>query len=441
MHDGSAILTHQGAEYGLKSEPEGQNSNLALLLPSEEDSRYKSAKIGVSKTLHLRQLVNIPSLSHDIGAQDAGTQIGGVINLKKPHEKPIPTHPKGLKMRYKPIGVPDSDDSSSESRPRKAPKAPKFRRPSLATPSQSPKKRRRSDTGSNSDGEPSPKRQIVGKVIATPIAIPSISPAKQTLQVTPASGAKSSKPAVGQFSSIPSSVKSQRSEGPPSIQESPIRPKPSKPTADAPLRSTIVVGSSSSPIQKPEQKKPKHREKFDAKPDRASSQDIIPNGKMEDFASSQTLVSAETQPESQSSNPNPKRVRKKRKTIAIEDETALDDRPTSSPPIPKAPDKHTASPPKNNASEVRPANQGLSPANASPTKPLPNGATGSSQPSATTNGTPATKKSKPENETKEERRIRREAEKAIKHPGETKEERKKRRDEKKARKAVRVNGD
>lgn len=121
-----------------------------LLLPSDEDDRYKLANTHITQTLHLQRLVRLPSIVHEVGAQDAGTQVGGTVTVRKSIEKPAPEQPKGLKMRYKPIGVEDSDDPDANPRLREAQKAPEFRVPTLPASSQSPKKRKRDeiiDTG------------------------------------------------------------------------------------------------------------------------------------------------------------------------------------------------------------------------------------------------------------------------------------------------------
>lgn len=132
VQSGSSVLTHEGADYGLISEVQGQSAKKTLLLPSAQANEYKSAEVGISQTFNLQQL--IPDRRHGSSASKADS-----ITV---YEKPVRQQPEGLKMRYRPFG--DTEDSSeqsgSESSSKLSVRAPKFRKPISIETSSSSKK-------------------------------------------------------------------------------------------------------------------------------------------------------------------------------------------------------------------------------------------------------------------------------------------------------------
>lgn len=137
MKSGSSILTHGGADYGLITKVQDQSAKKVLLLPVAEANEYKSAKVGISKTLNLQQI--IPDRRH--GPSTISTSARHK-NQTSNYEKPARQQPKGLKIRYRPFG--DTEDSSEESgfesSPKHSKRALQFRKPiSLETSSSSKK--------------------------------------------------------------------------------------------------------------------------------------------------------------------------------------------------------------------------------------------------------------------------------------------------------------
>lgn len=135
VESGSAVFTHEGADYGLVSEVQDQCAKKIILLPSAEANEYKSAVVGISKTFNLQQLV--PDRRHGSSAFKADS-----TNVTNKYEKPVCQQPKGLKMRYRPFG--DTEDSSEqsgfESSSEQSMRAPQFRKPiSIETLSSSKK--------------------------------------------------------------------------------------------------------------------------------------------------------------------------------------------------------------------------------------------------------------------------------------------------------------
>lgn len=124
---GSAVLTHEGADYALIAEVQDQSAKKVLVLPSAEANEYKSAEAAISKTINLRQLI-------------PDRQYGN--NVRSKYEKPLRQQPEGLKMRYRPFG--DTEDtferSGLESSVKRSMQAPKFRKP-ISVETSSPSKK------------------------------------------------------------------------------------------------------------------------------------------------------------------------------------------------------------------------------------------------------------------------------------------------------------
>ena len=104
-------------------EAEGENAKETLLLPFSKSNDYRRADVKIARTLRLQQLVRLPGLS-----QRPGNLPNDATKSPPVHKRPVRQQPEGLKMRYRPFG--DSETSTSES----SDEAPRFRAPSMATP-------------------------------------------------------------------------------------------------------------------------------------------------------------------------------------------------------------------------------------------------------------------------------------------------------------------
>ena len=120
---GAPILSHEGSDYGLISEPLGETFKSALLLPSQGSNQYEFTNLEVSKTLHLQQLIRIPIIANERSTLTNGDA--------KKYIKPVRQQPEGLRMRYRPFGdySESSGESSSEVFPKKQPQTAHFRVP------------------------------------------------------------------------------------------------------------------------------------------------------------------------------------------------------------------------------------------------------------------------------------------------------------------------
>lgn len=142
--NGASVLEYHGAKYGLIPESDAeQASSRALLLPSTQTNDYRPSKTAVIKTLHLQQLVSLPS--HALGStvhQDRSA------SASESYRKTPRQQPEGLRIRYRPFGV--SDDSDMESTFEPMLKAPEFRTPAPLNESSPGKKRKRPESNDGS---------------------------------------------------------------------------------------------------------------------------------------------------------------------------------------------------------------------------------------------------------------------------------------------------
>ena len=326
VQDGSAVLSYKGAEYGLISEPESQGSISALLLPSDEGSTYKPVVTGVTKTLHLQELIRLPNISHDVGADDAGTQVGGTVNVGKPYEKAAPVQPEGLKMRYKPIGVVDSDESDSNVEPRISRKAPEFRIPKAPLSSQSPKKRKHQDfEDKDANGHPSPKK--FAKVDATAEPVPTALTdllVEQTPQKSKSWEDIEPNSTNSENRGIRSSGLSKRSKKPSSIEESPVRPQSTAPWKHN-HPSLVVIDKSSPPAEETDERKQE-----------ISNRGSVPSKSKPPLAATAKELLSKTSPGTadkladfryESESCKPKKPRRRHKSIPANDDTTQDNNP------------------------------------------------------------------------------------------------------------------
>ncbi|KAL8899764.1 MAG: hypothetical protein Q9207_006035 [Kuettlingeria erythrocarpa] len=114
---GDPILTYEDATYGLVKEAEVDSIEKVLLIPSSNENSYKTTSAKIARTLHLQQIVKLPSLKRPT------VTVNGVLEVAKTHVKTVREQPEGLTMRYRPFG----DESSSED----SDTSPQFRRPPI----------------------------------------------------------------------------------------------------------------------------------------------------------------------------------------------------------------------------------------------------------------------------------------------------------------------
>jgi len=162
---GGTALVHNGSEYGFFSNTKAMQNHAHVLLPYSEQNDYRAAPKAITRSLHLQQMLNLPSLEKaakdNASGPQAQRQIGRVV-----HEQP-----SGLKMRYAPFGDESgtlglgtsSDEEDGEAGPAEA----VFRMPPSLGNAQQKDKRRVNGADDTEDTSPvkrSPKKRRMEEV-------------------------------------------------------------------------------------------------------------------------------------------------------------------------------------------------------------------------------------------------------------------------------------
>ena len=109
LFKGNAVFHYKDANYGFV-QVEHEQAQTHILVP-ENGNDYRTTSIGVSRSLHLRQLVQLPALTNrtknPVPRQNDSTQ-------PKVYKKTVRQQPKGLKRRYQAFGDIGGPDSVSE---------------------------------------------------------------------------------------------------------------------------------------------------------------------------------------------------------------------------------------------------------------------------------------------------------------------------------------
>ncbi|KAK2628980.1 hypothetical protein QTJ16_002083 [Diplocarpon rosae] len=89
--DGKAILSYKNNDYGFTKDSIEDKTYTKIMVPSSSDKVYKSASKSINRVLHLRQIIRGPTTENTSRAT-------------VPTKKLVRQQPKGLQMRFKPIG-------------------------------------------------------------------------------------------------------------------------------------------------------------------------------------------------------------------------------------------------------------------------------------------------------------------------------------------------
>lgn len=106
---GAAILSHDGAEYGLSPETQSKKTRSIVLFPSSQTANYESAGINIARSLHLQRIVHS---TNSAAGSDKPTEGPSMRSTKNKNEQP-----PGLKMRYRPFGASSDSSEKSDSEP------------------------------------------------------------------------------------------------------------------------------------------------------------------------------------------------------------------------------------------------------------------------------------------------------------------------------------
>ncbi|KAL1967596.1 hypothetical protein VTN77DRAFT_3111 [Rasamsonia byssochlamydoides] len=140
---GEPVLNHKGVDYGIPTEPHQEHGAQTLMLYNKETGSYQSVPVRNIQSYHVQELVRLPggidgSLVPPTAAQESS--------------KPPRPQPKGMKMRFRPVGSgdgpPETIGTSSESEGEE----PSFKMPQRLKTEQEERKRKQLPTDDKADG-------------------------------------------------------------------------------------------------------------------------------------------------------------------------------------------------------------------------------------------------------------------------------------------------
>ncbi|KAL5606815.1 hypothetical protein BROUX41_003193 [Berkeleyomyces rouxiae] len=149
-----ATFMHQGEDFAVEVDQVASNRNIALMIPGgPKDDNYKCNVRRADTVFNLRRVAPTSAISNIT-----------ITATKKTYR----AQPRGMKMRFRPIGVPADaemgrmtfDDSDDESM---APPSPKKRKHKEATADDQSKKKRKDKTGAESKKEKKGKKEKKSK--------------------------------------------------------------------------------------------------------------------------------------------------------------------------------------------------------------------------------------------------------------------------------------
>ena len=156
ISNGKAVLSYKNADYGFTIRENDIEIRERLLLPNYKDSSYHSTNSGITRSIHLRQLVRLPGTLGSQAAISSDSFPPG--NATKVYKKAVRQQPEGLRMRYQPFG--DSDPASSNESDNDAAQRPQFRVPHILETAQSFQKDKADDaSGGRYENHVSPMKQ------------------------------------------------------------------------------------------------------------------------------------------------------------------------------------------------------------------------------------------------------------------------------------------
>ncbi|KAL8946744.1 MAG: hypothetical protein Q9222_006902 [Ikaeria aurantiellina] len=126
---GESILSYKENDYGFLTESDASFDSKVLLLPFTEQNAYRSAGTGISKTLHVRQVVELP-----LQIPKSKFPVTGDTQVSSTHVQEVRRQPQGLRMRYRPFGDTSSSDESGSS--------PQFKMPPIRSAAHTTKAQR-----------------------------------------------------------------------------------------------------------------------------------------------------------------------------------------------------------------------------------------------------------------------------------------------------------
>ncbi|KAH8593892.1 DNA-directed RNA polymerase I subunit RPA34.5-domain-containing protein [Bisporella sp. PMI_857] len=96
----NAVISHKGNKYGFVQVSNHSTASTKIMVPNSSSDGYHATSKPISTTLHLQQIVDLP-----VDTTDQSSSARATI----PAKKPVRQQPKGLKMRFRPLGFGEGD--------------------------------------------------------------------------------------------------------------------------------------------------------------------------------------------------------------------------------------------------------------------------------------------------------------------------------------------
>lgn len=97
VEKGKPAITLNGTDYGFVKDAGAEKDGAKLLVPNKDGKKYEASQRGIDQVLHLQQVVSLEGMM---------TEEKATVPAPK---KFVRQQPKGLRMRFKPIGFGDEE--------------------------------------------------------------------------------------------------------------------------------------------------------------------------------------------------------------------------------------------------------------------------------------------------------------------------------------------
>lgn len=114
VKNGESVLEHSNSNYDFMQDSTEDKTYTKIMVPKSSDDGYRTAFRSIDQILHLQQIVNLPGVHEGIAPNKDSASKSTV-----PMKRPARPQPRGLKMRFRPLGFGSGEigniGSSSES--------------------------------------------------------------------------------------------------------------------------------------------------------------------------------------------------------------------------------------------------------------------------------------------------------------------------------------
>jgi hypothetical protein len=99
VKNGSSILQHKGEDYGFVQDSAEDKTYTKIMVPSSSDDGYRATSRPIDHILHLQHIISLPGVHEGVPSNKESASKATI-----PAKRPARPQPKGLKMRFRPLG-------------------------------------------------------------------------------------------------------------------------------------------------------------------------------------------------------------------------------------------------------------------------------------------------------------------------------------------------